>query len=129
MKNGKRLKIMLSGLIMIQAFFLPYALPEAMASTAFSENSGGVLVANAGQTDVSARIVSEDSEQTDSPQGDEIDGNTDGTGESAKAEDAVATGDDLSGAVLLSCMTVISGIVILLIFCVRKRHTKKPCFR
>lgn len=129
MKNGKRLKIMLSGLIMIQSFFLPYALPEAMVSTAFSDNSGGVLVAKAGQTDVAARIVSEDSEQTDSPQGDEIDGNTDGTGESAKVEDVVATGDDLSGAILLSSMTVISGIVMILFLSVRKRHTKNPCFR
>lgn len=129
MKNGKRLKIMLSGLIMIQSFFLPHALLESMVSTAFSDNHGGVIVANAGQTDVSARIVSEDSEQTDSPQGGEIDGNTDGTGESAQVEDVVGTGDDLSVPVLLSCMAVVSGIVIILFLSVRKRHTKNPCFR
>lgn len=123
MKIDKRLKIMLSGLIMIQSLFLPYSFPKAAAATVFSGNSSGILVANAGQTDVSARIVSEDSEQTDLPQGDETDAKTDGTGEPARVEDGVGTGDDLSAVRLLICVAIILGAAIILFLSVKKLKT------
>lgn len=130
MKIGKQLKIMLFGLIIIESFFLSYS--PVMACPALPDNSGIVLLGSAGQTDVSARIVAEDSDQTDLPQGDETDakpdGEPDGTGETAKVEGAVGTGDDLSTAVLMICITGTSGAIIILILGARKRHIKNPCF-
>lgn len=132
MKIGKQLKIMLFGLIVIESFFLSYSLPDVMASTVFPDNSGSIFLGSAGQTDVSARIVAEDSDQADLPQGGgtdaKPDGEPDGTGETAKVEGAVGTGDDLSAAIWLICMTGISGAIIILILGVRKRYIKNPCF-
>lgn len=136
MKIGKQLKIMLFGLIIIESFFLSYSLPDVMASTVLPDNSGSVSAGDIGQTDVSARIVAEDSDQADVPQSDETDAKpdgepdaeTDGTGETAKVENTVRTGDDLSAVILPICVTVISGVIIILILGVRKRHIKNPCF-
>ena len=132
MKIGKQLKVMLFGLIIIESFFLSYSLPDVMASTALPDNSGSVSAGDIGQTDVSARIVAEDSDQADLPQGGETDaeqdGKTDGAGETARVENTVRTGDDLSAAILPICVTVISGAIIILILGVRKRHIKNPCF-
>ena len=123
---------MLFGLIIIESFFQYYSLPDVMASTALPDNSGSILLGSAGQTDVSARIVAEDSDQADLPQGGETDaeqnGKTDGAGETARVENTVRTGDDLSAAILSICVTVISGAIIILILGVRKRHIKNPCF-
>lgn len=132
MKIGKQLKMMLFSLIVIESFFLSYSLPDVMASTVLPDNSGSILLGSAGQTDVSARIIAEDSDQEDLPQGGETDaeqdGKTDGAGETAKVENTVRTGDDLSAVIWLICMTGISGAIIILILGVRKRHIKNPCF-
>lgn len=128
MKIGKQLKIMLFGLIIIESFFLSFSLPDVMASTVLPDNSGSILLGNAGQTDVSARIVAEDSDQADLPQGDETDtkpdGEPDGTGETAKVEGVVGTGDDLSAVILPICVTAISGAMIFLFLRMRKRYRK-----